>query len=237
MAITDKSMKILWAAAGGRCSHPDCNIQLYETGTDGSSPYTLGQMAHICGDRPNSNRHDKSQTELERDDYQNLILLCPTHHTNIDRPENEAKYPIALLHDWKALHESRVLERLSLAVEDQLCGIVRQISILLADNRQIWSQYGPQSKVARREPFNEAIYGRWVTLRLSKIVPNNRVIRGILQPSRNAFTWTDQSTISSFLAHVESYEMWVRDEVAYSAVERFPLSFETMIGRYSDGCL
>jgi len=53
-------------------------------------------MAHICGDKPGANRHDAGQTDAERDDYQNLILLCPTHHTLIDRKENESVYTV----DW-----------------------------------------------------------------------------------------------------------------------------------------
>src|SRR3546814_4559574 len=71
-------------------------------------------MAHICGDKPGSNRHNPDQTDAERDDYRNLILLCPTHHTLIDRKENEAAYPVELLLEMKAAHEARILDLLDL---------------------------------------------------------------------------------------------------------------------------
>ncbi|MCB9551939.1 MAG: hypothetical protein H6705_08655 [Myxococcales bacterium] len=42
----------------------------------------------------------------DRDEADNLILLCPTHHTLIDKvPE---QYPAELLRRWKAEHEAWV---------------------------------------------------------------------------------------------------------------------------------
>src|SRR3954466_4701036 len=99
MAISQKSIKILWSAAGGRCAFPDCWERLCYHEARGAAPYTLGEMAHICGEKPDANRHDPDQKDAERDDYQNLILLCPTHHTLIDRKENEPVYIVAALHE------------------------------------------------------------------------------------------------------------------------------------------
>jgi hypothetical protein len=112
MTITQKSIKILWAAAGGRCSFPGCWERLCYHEAAGAAPYTLGEMAHICGDKPGANRHDPRQTDTERDDYQNLMLLCPTHHTLIDRKENEVVYTVAALHEIKSEHEAQVLQRM-----------------------------------------------------------------------------------------------------------------------------
>ena len=98
MAITDKSIKILWAAAGGRCAFTDCWERLAFHDVGNMAPYTLGEMAHICGEKRGSNRHDPKQTDVERDHYQNLILLCPTHHTLIDRKENESTFSVSILH-------------------------------------------------------------------------------------------------------------------------------------------
>src|SRR3546814_25057 len=114
MGITTKTVKILWAAAGGRCGFPDCWERLCYHEAGPIAPYTLGEMAHICGDKPGSNRHNPDQTDAERDDYRNLILLCPTHHTLIDRKENEAAYPVELLLEMKAAHEARILDLLDL---------------------------------------------------------------------------------------------------------------------------
>ncbi|HAY96656.1 HNH endonuclease, partial [Shewanella sp.] len=55
-------------------------------------------MAHIKGNKLGSNRYDPEQTDVERDSYENLILLCPTHHTLIDKAENESEFSVELLH-------------------------------------------------------------------------------------------------------------------------------------------
>jgi hypothetical protein len=47
----------------------------------------------------------------ERDRYNNLILLCPTHHTDIDK--NSDDWPVDKLHIVKKDHENWVSEQLS----------------------------------------------------------------------------------------------------------------------------
>ena len=89
MAICPKTSKILWSSAAGHCSFPQCKEKLYEP--DAGQGYTTGEMAHINGEKPGSNRYDCNQAAGERDGYSNLILLCPMHHTAIDKPENEKK--------------------------------------------------------------------------------------------------------------------------------------------------
>ena len=98
MPISEKSIKILWTASGGRCAFPDCWERLCYHEAEEAAPHTLGEMAHIRGEKPGANRHDPDQTALQRNDYQNLILLCPTHHTRIDRKENEAIFPVSYTH-------------------------------------------------------------------------------------------------------------------------------------------
>ena len=83
MAISQKSTKILWANAAGRCAFPGCQARLCTQDAGGQAPYIIGEMAHVCGEKPGASRYNADQAAAERDDYQNLILLCPTHHTLI----------------------------------------------------------------------------------------------------------------------------------------------------------
>ncbi len=234
MSITSKSTKLLWAAAAGRCSFPECWERLCTHDTGGAAPYTIGEMAHICGDRPGSNRHNPSQSDLARDDYLNLILLCPTHHRLIDRRENESAYTVEMLHAMKAAHEAKVLERLDIDANPSKVNIARQVLVLLMENRESWVQYGPASAIARREPHNEEVHAVWISERLSVIVPNNRKISDILKVNRLIFSPVEQEAISSFLIHTRSYERWVQDDISYSAVVRFPTEFEAMIKGAAD---
>ena len=192
MAITQKSIKILWSASGGLCAFPDCSQRLTFSEAGEFAPHTLGEMAHICGDQPGANRHSSEQSPQERDDYQNLILLCPTHHSLIDRVENEGRYPLELLHQFKSDHEAFVRLRLHPVQATDKQAIAREIAPLLTANHQVWLNYGPASDFARKNPNNEAAYAVWLSERLGTIVPNNRRIAEILGESVHAFSLTKQ---------------------------------------------
>ena len=235
MAITQKSIKILWSAAGGHCAFPGCWERMCYHEAEDAAPFTLGEMAHICGDKPGANRHDASQSDAERDDYQNLILLCPTHHTLIDRKENEAEYTVDALHKMKAEHEARVLACLEIAPMTTKAEIASALLPLLEENRQSWAQYGPRSELALSQPHNEAAHAVWVSERLSVIVPNNRKLAAALKAHRRLFDTGELATITTFLMHVRSYEQWVQDAIPYEAVKRFPVDFDDLIRGLADG--
>lgn len=234
MAITPKSIKILWGASAGRCAFPGCWKRLcYHEAAD-VAPYTLGEMAHICGEKPGANRHDAGQTAVERDDYRNLILLCPTHHTLIDRKETESTYTVDALHKMKTEHEARVSARLDQGAMTNKNNIACAILPLLEENRQSWEQYGPLSELARSQPHNEAVHAVWVSERLSVIVPNNRKIAAELDAHRDLFDSGEQEAITTFLLHMRSYEQWVEDAIPYAAVKRFPIAFNHLIRGLAD---
>lgn len=229
MVISEKSIKLLWANAAGRCSFPDCNNRLSTEQLENVAPYTIGEMAHIKGKNPGSNRYDIDQKDDERDLYQNLILLCPNHHTEIDKPENEKKYTVDWLNDAKSSHEQWVITTLTLEKIATIGELKNHIAALLGNNHQAWLQYGPNSVLALRNPNSESLCQLWVAERLSTIVPNNRAIAKLLLEHRMLFPHDKQPIISKFLAHVKSYESWVNDDIPYQAVERFPVAFEALI--------
>lgn len=229
MAISEKAIKLLWSNAAGRCSFVDCAERLTVEQAAHSAPHTLGEMAHIKGRNKGSNRYDASQTDKERDSYENLILLCPNHHTLIDKPENEEAYTVEALINMKTDHEKRISQRLDSASISDVNDLKDQIAICLAENHEAWRQYGPMSDNARKNPHSDEIYAIWLSERLSTIVPNNRVVVGLLEKHRNLLGRSVQRIVSQFLMHANSYERWVNDEIPYQAVLRFPVEFETLI--------
>lgn len=228
MAITQKSIKILWSAAAGYCAFPDCLKRLTYSETKELESFTLGEMAHICGDRPGANRHDANQTPQQRDDYQNLILLCPTHHALIDRPEIEKRFSMDVLFQMKIAHEERIRSSIEILPAAGKPEVARQILPLLAENHQVWLNYGPRSEIARKNPHSEAA-AMWLSERLTTIVPNNRRISEMLKVSKLAFAPHEQEVIATFMIHARSYEQWVQDDISYEGVIRFPDKFEIMI--------
>ncbi len=234
MAITQKTMKILWAASAGRCSFSGCLERLCFADSREFAPYTIGEMAHICGENLGSNRHDPEQSPEERDGFANLILLCPNHHTLIDRKENEVTYSAEFLRQMKSDHEAFVRGRLEAWVPKDKGGAAATIAPLLAENHEIWLRYGPLSDLARKNSHSESAHAIWVSERLSTIVPNNRLICEILETSKDMFTAEDHAAIAAFLVHARSYERWVENETSYAVVAPFPKSFDDMIKEYAN---
>jgi hypothetical protein len=229
MTISEKSIKLLWSNAAGRCAFPECGRRLTADRTDQSAAYTLGEMAHIKGKRSGSNRFDASQSEEERDGYGNLVLLCPTHHTEIDKPENEARYSVDWLQKAKQEHEHLILSALTAPAIKNIDELKHSIAIHLAENHAAWAKFGPMSERARKNPHSEEMHDVWMSERLATIVPNNRAIVQLLIGFRTLFDTQSQSIISEFLSHARSYERWVNDEISYQSVERFPSKFEDLI--------
>ena len=148
MALTEKDLKKLWGLAAGRCSFPSCCEDLIPV-LSGSDPTVIGEMAHVIAQSPAGPR---GTSDRGPDTYENLILLCPTHHRMVDKAM-PGTYPPDLLRSWKADREK---ERCLLAVprvtsKDALFGEVRR---LLAENRATWSTYGQESLAAQENPMS-----------------------------------------------------------------------------------
>jgi hypothetical protein len=85
MAISQKDIKLLWGRSGNRCSI--CKTELTQNSSALNSEFTLGEMAHIVGEKEDAPRGTSVLSSDERNSYHNLILLCPTDHTIIDKNE------------------------------------------------------------------------------------------------------------------------------------------------------
>lgn len=101
VAITDRTRKILWARAGGRCSN--CRVLLVTEGTDTDEPSIIGEEAHIISEAPSGPRHAHLP---DYDRYENLILLCRNHHKPADDQFNH--YTADELRRLKREHEAWV---------------------------------------------------------------------------------------------------------------------------------
>lgn len=99
-----KDIKILWGRSGNRCAI--CKIEL----TPDGEVETIGEIAHIISQSPDGPRGDEKLPLEKRNDYSNLILLCPNHHSEIDKsPES---WPTTRLQNIKGEHEKWVSAQL-----------------------------------------------------------------------------------------------------------------------------
>lgn len=144
-------MKVLFGAAAARCSHPDCRQSLLIP-SDSASPRALvADIAHIVAHRDDGPRGDNTMSAADRDDYGNLILLCPTHHRLIDALPDA--YPPELLRAWRTEHEAWVERELDRNIRrvsfTELAAITRALADGVVEPSTDFDVLDPAAKMKR----------------------------------------------------------------------------------------
>jgi hypothetical protein len=111
--MTEMTTRLLLVRSGGRCAL--CFRDLMTSPTTFKDLY-LGERAHIVGrsTSPGSPRGDDALPVEERDEVDNLMLLCGTCHDDADDKINLGVLTVGLLRKRKARHERHVAEVLSI---------------------------------------------------------------------------------------------------------------------------
>ncbi len=117
MSVTLKTLKMLWGRAAGRCSFPDCRLDLVHDDSQTDDSSLVGENCHIVAESNRGPRADASMPESKRNLYQNLILMCRVHHKVID--DTTSVYSVNRLHEIKRQHENWVEHQLGWNVEKQ----------------------------------------------------------------------------------------------------------------------
>ena len=90
--------------SAGFCQKPECNREVVVELISGKCA-TLGEMAHIVAAAEDGPRSDADADEDALVHVDNLILLCPTCHTLVDKyPEQFGSEEIV---GWKLRHALR----------------------------------------------------------------------------------------------------------------------------------
>lgn len=217
MAINTVDIKILWGRAGGRCSKPGCTEDL--TALVESGNYVVGEMAHVIGSKPTAAR---GIPEGGSDTYENLILLCPTHHTHIDKAP-EGTYPVEMLHNWKMMHEEVISNAGKTSKYEDFEQLRVAIMRILASNKAIFDSVGPLSPAAQSDPSSNA-YLVWELRRIDRILPNNRKILNIIDANNELISNMNAiNAVEKFRVHAESYEKHVYHRL--DSYQLFPSEF------------
>ena len=128
--MRELDIKLLWGRSGNRCAN--CKLELSPTG----DKYTLGEMAHIVARSVDGPRGDENLPLDERDKYANLILLCPTHHSEIDKDVNTWSRSKLLI--LKSEHEQWVSAQLE---QRRIAVIPVDNADFLKERMSVWQEF------------------------------------------------------------------------------------------------
>lgn len=201
MTISEQVKRRLWSSSGGFCQNPSCRTELFRFFDSGKAT-SLEQFAHVIAQKPSGPRGKDSLPVSQRDEFDNLIMLCPACHTIVDK--NQAEYDIQLLLRWKDEHESTINNALICPVFDTRVELRSEIEKLLARNEEIFQTYGPHS-YTDTSPISEAA-DMWTKLVLSDVIPNNRKICDLLRANYHLLCASEQQVVQEFRLHAEAFE-------------------------------
>lgn len=192
--IKDRNMKVLIQLSGGQCAI--CKTKLHMRQGDGSVA-NLGEMAHICGEKPDAARYNPNMTDGERQSYDNLIYVCPTCHTIIDK--DTTTYTVEKLQELKTEHENNAINDLSSSINKVTCSELDLILKYLANpnketlNDEDYRIITPQDKINK----NSLSYGtsQCITMGLA----NSALIRNYINKLTNINLTFEQNLRNAFI--------------------------------------
>ena len=222
-----KTLKVLFALSGNQCAYPECANNIIEPATEYSPELVTGQICHIHAVGEKGPRGKPGLTQKELNSPENLILLCPNHHTLVDKAP-EGKFPAQMLLEWKAEHEREVDESLAARVFSNRRSFGDFVCRVLAENHACWTTYGPESAGAQENPNSTAGYF-WPFRKLSVIVPNNRRLISAIRSNQALLSPDEYRIACRFIEHAEGFEH--NCTVPIEDVPRFPVEFEKMFLR------
>jgi hypothetical protein len=227
MNISELDLKKLWGKAAGRCSSPGCSnncISYFEKSGD----KILGEMAHVI---PQSSDGPRGTAGVEGPDtYENLILLCPYHHTMVDKAPKD--FPAKLLHEWKCQHELRIEQSLAGPQFTDAKALFAFTEKLLIENHAIHQKFGPESAAATANPLSEGSV-LWSLRKCDTILPNNRKIINSFERNHDYLSAEQWKIFVDFREHALALERNCYRRMDRESVPRFPTNFQEMLVAYA----
>jgi hypothetical protein len=235
VAITQRTIKMLWGRAAARCAFGECQRLLVIDETEADEEALIGEMCHLAADSPDGPRGDAPVPMDRRDDYDNLILLCRNHHAEIDA--QPATYTIERLRTLKSEHEKWVraalpgYDRSRQRDDETYAGYVDEWAQRCdLDRWTAWSSWvlgGGQPRIATERDEALDDLRRWLLTRiwpgryaaLERAFTNFRLVLGDFQ---NTFREHAEKPDASaeWLITAKFYEISVWDDERYNRLAR-----------------
>jgi hypothetical protein len=153
-SYSQKDLKVLWGAQA-RCAFPGCREKLVVEATEQDTAKPIGKICHIIAHSDDGPRGDPDFPVEDRDNPDNLILLCGTHHDCIDVHENT--YTSEDIRQWKVDHERWVEDTLSDAVAALTFKELEQVTDTLLANPPLQDDpdLSPPARPIEKMQYNE----------------------------------------------------------------------------------
>lgn len=209
--------------SAARCSK--CGIDL-TLEFEEQERFTIGEMAHVIARKTNGPRGSENFPKDKLDTYENLILLCPTHHSMIDKAPK--KFTVDEILGWKKEHETRVNALLSGGWFDDKEDLFNATKNILLENIRIVNFCGPNSMVAKTNPLSN-VSELWALKKEFNIIPNNTTIINNFERNIKYLDDKEKIIFHDFKVHAEMFKENNKFRMDAEAIPLFPIEFQNMV--------
>src|SRR5580658_492736 len=94
---SERTLKLLWGRAAGRCAMPNCRIEVFITERGYNPIWNIGEMGHIAASSDGGPRSKRSLSARDRDKYENLRRLSSRRmrHATCSMPSTLLPFPVS----------------------------------------------------------------------------------------------------------------------------------------------
>lgn len=213
----------LFADSGGYCQKPDCKQKVFIEINDKS--LTIAEVAHICAASKSGPRAKSQSPQQFLSSYANLLLLCPTCHTIVDKAPDQ--FPEKLLLEWKTDHRNKIAEIFGATPYSTRLQARKKIEPLLAQNLEVVRSCGPSE--SNMENPDTPLAFSWKKKLLFQIFPNNRAILAVLDTNRELLNSNEKSVLEKFRQHIMDLEYKHLGDGINIAATRFPPELDQVL--------
>ena len=135
-------VRALFARSGNQCAFPDCVHTLVN-----AKNQFVGEICHIEAASPKGPRYNSHQTDEQRRDYGNLLLLCHAHHVETN---DVSEYTTDVLKAIKKEHED-TYKKFYFSIEE---GVLRKIT---ASIESYWDRIDRLNRLEHVAPPDVAV--------------------------------------------------------------------------------
>lgn len=189
----------LFSGAAGHCQRPDCLCPLFPAEMGGDRH--IAEMAHVIPHGDEGPRHsERPDGEFQADSFENLILLCPTCHTIVDKDPDG--YSRSTMLSWKSNHFAALAHKQGIRTYEERGHARQALLATMAENKAIWNEFAP-SDGSRFEFDPESEAARtWEQRVRGVILPNHFRIQAIVKANMYHLTEVERQTFAQYQEHV-----------------------------------
>lgn len=217
--LTTDQDRQLFIDSAGTCLL--CQASLFPTSPRGRS-ISVAERAHIVAHSPAGPRGWGAEGGPAVGDPANLVLLCPTCHTKVDKMP--AEYPAQMLLGLKANRAAAVAKVGGVITYDERAKARTAVEEILRQNRETFNQYGPNRDDGSL-PTPEAA-SKWRELVLTEIVPRNELLYSIVQVNEHLASAADRLAAEHLRAHTRDLAAKHQGGPLLAPSQRFPKAAE-----------